>query len=210
VLAVWASALFFKGMPNQPQRRARVYSLHHRDYPAGYQEQWFRVVERHDPDVPLPPGHIWLETGGGVRQVPASHFEMVERSKPLILIVDDDPSIRRTLQIALTQAGYDVRQAEDGEEARRLWHQTGPDLILTDIHMPRKSGLLLLEELQAHESPTPVIAMTDGGPTANLNLLGLAKLLGSVLTVAKPFSLDQMVRIVKQELGGYAEGSTTE
>jgi CheY-like chemotaxis protein len=62
--------------------------------------------------------------------------------------VDDDPSIRRTLQIALSNAGYEVLQAQDGEEAIRLWHETGPDLILTDIHMPRKSGLLLIEELQ--------------------------------------------------------------
>jgi hypothetical protein len=43
--------------------------------------------------------------------------------------------------------------------------------------------------------------MTDGGPASNLNLLGLAELLGAVRTIAKPFTLDEMVQAVSQELG---------
>jgi CheY-like chemotaxis protein len=125
---------------------------------------------------------------------------IAERAKRLILVVDDDSVIRRTLQVALNNAGYDVLQASDGEEATRLWQDSGPDLILTDIHMPRKSGLLLIEDLQTHGSSTPVIAMTDGGPSGNLNLLGVAKLLGSVRAVPKPYSLDEMLQAVNQEL----------
>jgi CheY-like chemotaxis protein len=184
----------------EPQRRARVRPEHHRAYPASYEGQWFRVVERHDPDVPATPDRIWLELTGGAQAVPAAHFEIAERIKRLILVVDDDPNIRRTLQIGLSKAGYEVLQAQDGEEATRLWHETGPDLILTDIHMPKKSGLLLLQDLQAYGSSTPVIAMTDGGPAGNLNLLSVAKLLGSVRTMPKPYSLDQMVKAVAQEL----------
>lgn len=143
---------------------------------------------------------MWVEMAGRAEQVQAAHFEIAARTKRLILVVDDDPVIRRTLYIALTNAGYDVLQAQDGEEATRLWLETGPDLILTDIHMPRKSGLLLIQDLQAHGSSTPVIAMTDGGPTANRKLLGVAKLLGSVRTMPKPYSLDEMVKAVQQEL----------
>jgi CheY-like chemotaxis protein len=185
---------------NEPQRWARIRPEHHRDYPAGYQEQWFRVVEGHDPDVPAMPGSIWLDLAGKAQRVQAAHFEIVERSKRRILVVDDDASIRQTLQIALSNAGYEVLLARDGNEATRLWHETGPDLVIADIHMPKKSGLLLMQDLQAHTSSTLIIAMTDGGPASQFNLLGLAELLGAVRTIAKPFTLDQMVKAVDQEL----------
>ncbi|HEY3116793.1 MAG TPA: response regulator [Chloroflexota bacterium] len=146
------------------------------------------------------PGYIWLDLAGSAQSVPATHFEILERTKQRILVVDDDPGVRQTLEIALSKAGYEVAQARDGEEATRLWHETGPDLVIADIHMPRKSGLLLIQDLQAQRSSTPVIAMTDGGPARNLKLLGLAELLGSVRTVAKPFTLEQMVKAVNQEL----------
>jgi DNA-binding response OmpR family regulator len=165
-----------------------------------YYGQWFRVVERHDPDVPSIPGNVWLDVAGGAQRVPAAHFEIVERSKRRILVVDDDHSIRQTLQIALGNAGYEVLQAGDGEEATRLWHETGPDLVIADIHMPKKSGLLLIQDLRANSASTPVIAMTDGGPASQFNLLGLAELLGAVRTIPKPFTLDAMVKAVNEEL----------
>jgi CheY-like chemotaxis protein len=185
---------------NEPQRWARILPEHHRDYPVTYQEQWFRVVERHDPDVPLEPGYIWLDLAGGAQRVWGQHFEIAERSKQRILVVDDDPGIRKTLHIALTNAGYEVLQARDGDEGTRLWHETGPDLVIADIHMPQKSGLLLIQDLQTHGAPTPIIAMTDGGPATQFNLLGLAELLGAVRTIPKPFTLEEMVKAVDQEL----------
>lgn len=185
---------------SQSQRWARLRPEQHREYPAVYHHVWFRVLQRHDPDVPVSPDHIWLDLAGAPQRVLAAHFELVERSKRRILLVDDDASIRKALQIALGNAGYEVLQAGDGEEATRLWREMGPDLIVTDIHMPRKSGLLLMQELQEHNSATRVIAMTDGGPSGQLNLLGLAGLLGAVRTMPKPFSLEEMLKTVEQEL----------
>jgi CheY-like chemotaxis protein len=181
-------------------RHARIRPEHHRAYPSLYHGQWFPVVERHDPDIPITPGHIWVDLAGKVQQVEAAHFEIVERTKPRVLVVDDVAAIRQTLHIALNKAGFEVLQAGDGEEASRLWRDKGPDLVITDIHMPRKSGLLLIQELQAQSPSTPVIAMTDGGPTLNLSLLGLAEMLGSVRTVAKPFTLDEMVKLAQDSL----------
>jgi CheY-like chemotaxis protein len=185
---------------NEPQRRARLRPEHHRGYPVNYVGQWFRVVERHDPDVPATPDHIWLDLPGEAKRVPAAHFEVTQRTKQLILVVDDDAGIRGSLQIALSNAGYDVLQARDGEEATRLWNESGPDLIVTDIHMPKKSGLLFIQELQTHGSSTPIIAMTDGGPAGNFNLLRIAQMMGQVRSMAKPFMLYDMVKAVNQEL----------
>jgi CheY-like chemotaxis protein len=185
---------------HEPQRWARLRPEDHGHYPVIYQGQWFRLLQRHDPDVPVMPGSIWLDLAGQAERVSAEHFEVVERAKPRILIVDDDQGIRQTLLIALNNAGYEVLQARDGEEATRIWQEKGPDLVIADIHMPRKSGLLLIQEIQAHNSSTRVIAMTDGGPTRQFNLLGLAGMLGATRTIAKPFSLDEMVKGVNQEL----------
>jgi CheY-like chemotaxis protein len=179
--------------------RLRPEQRHH--YPVTYQAQWFRVVEGDHPDIPALPGQIWIDRAGAAQQVPAAHFDIEQRTRKQILVVDDDPSIRQTLQIALSNAGYEVFQARDGEEATRLWHEKGPDLIIADIHMPRRSGLLLIQDLQTHRSSTSVIAMTDGGPARNFKLLGLAELLGSVRTVAKPFTLEGMITVVNEELG---------
>jgi DNA-binding response OmpR family regulator len=93
-----------------------------------------------------------------------------------------------------------VLQARDGDEATRLWHEAGPDLVIADIHMPKKSGLLLIQDLQAHSSSTRVIVMTDGGPARKFNLLGLAEVLGAARTITKPFTLDEMMEAVNQEL----------
>jgi two-component system chemotaxis response regulator CheY len=120
--------------------------------------------------------------------------------KRRILVADDDPGIRRTLQIGLEKAGYEVIEARDGEEATRLWREDGVDLIIADIYMPNKSGLQLIMDLRAHNSTIPVIAMSDGGRIQNLNPLIYSEVLGSVRTIGKPFSLEDMVAMVKQEL----------
>lgn len=123
-------------------------------------------------------------------------------TKQRILVVDDDPSIRRTLQTGLSKAGYEVFEAQDGEEASRLLSDTGADLVIADIYMPKKSGLEVIMELRDRSASTPVIAMTDGGRTKNFNPLSYSEVLGGVRTIAKPFTLDEMLALVKQELEG--------
>ena len=119
-----------------------------------------------------------------------------------ILVIDDDPSIRQTLGIALTKAGYKVLQARDGAEGTHLWREQGADLVITDLHMPDKNGLEVIMTLRAHSPSTPIIAMSDGGRTKQIGLLGDAKLLGAVRTIVKPFKLGEMLIAVKQELEG--------
>jgi DNA-binding NtrC family response regulator len=120
-------------------------------------------------------------------------------TKRRILVIDDDASIRQTLEIALTKVGYEVLQARDGEEALRVWRDSGADLVIVDIWMPKKGGLQVVRELQAHSPSTPVIAMTDGGRSRNFNPLSYSKILGAVQTIAKPFALEGMLAMVKQE-----------
>lgn len=117
-----------------------------------------------------------------------------------IMIVDDDPGIRRALQLLLSKAGYRVTQASDGLEALRLWRDHGGDLVITDLHMPEKNGIETIVELLTHTPGVPIIAMSGGGQTRRLDLLGNATMLGAVLTIEKPFTLAEMLALVKRAL----------
>jgi DNA-binding NtrC family response regulator len=121
---------------------------------------------------------------------------------PRILVVDDDAGIRRTLHILLSRAGYRVSQARDGMEALRLWRDTGADLVITDLHMPEKDGIEMIIELMSHSPSVRIIAMSGGGQTRRLDLLGDATLLGAVHTIEKPFTLSEMMNTVRQALAG--------
>jgi DNA-binding NtrC family response regulator len=117
-----------------------------------------------------------------------------------ILVVDDDASIRRTLTILLRKMGYEVTQASDGSEAIRLWRERGGDLVITDLHMPEKDGFETIVELLSHTPGMRIIAMSGGGQTKRLDLLGNVALLGSVLTIEKPFTLAEMMTMVGRAL----------
>ena len=117
-----------------------------------------------------------------------------------ILVVDDDASIRRTLTILLSKAGYEVTQASDGSEAVPLWRDRGGDLVITDLHMPEKDGIETIIELLSHTPGIRIIAMSGGGQTKRLDLLGNVALLGSVLTIEKPFTLAEMLTVVNRAL----------
>lgn len=127
---------------------------------------------------------------------------MAAASAQRIMVVDDDASIRRTLQLLLTRAGFEVIQASDGSEAVRLWRDHGGDLVITDLHMPEKDGIETILELLSHTPGIRIIAMSGGGQTKRLDLLGNVGLLqGSVLTIEKPFTLAEMMSVVSRALG---------
>src|SRR4051812_43274594 len=117
-----------------------------------------------------------------------------------ILIVDDDPSIRRTLEALLKRAGHQVMLACDGSEAVRLWRDHGGDLVITDLHMPEKDRIQTIIELLSHSPGARIIAMSGGGQTKRLDLLGNASMLGAVLTIEKPFTIDEMMAVVGRAL----------
>lgn|SRR5215208_164668 len=118
-----------------------------------------------------------------------------------IMVVDDDAGIRRSLHTLLSRAGYQVVQASDGSEAMRLWRDRSADLVITDLHMPEKDGIQTIIELLTYSPGARIIAMSGGGQTKRLDLLGNLTLLGTVLTIEKPFTLGEMMAVVSRALG---------
>src|SRR5260370_38604796 len=76
-----------------------------------------------------------------------------------ILVVDDEPSILRLLQEALTQWGYQVKCASSGTDAIEAVRGEMFDAVLTDIRMPELSGLELLKEIKRHDEPTEIVML---------------------------------------------------
>ena len=70
---------------------------------------------------------------------------------PQILIVDDEPSARRTLKALLLQEGYDLAFAASGQEALDRVEELAPDVILLDVMMPAMDGFAVCQRLKAHE-----------------------------------------------------------
>lgn len=117
--------------------------------------------------------------------------------KRIILVVEDDDSIRLTLREFLEFEGYRVETAEDGEHALTLLAtEPLPDLILTDLNMPKLDGWEFLERKNKDPllSKIPVIVIS-----ANPSL---KKLTGKMTAViSKPFNTDELIRAVRIAIG---------
>ena len=83
-----------------------------------------------------------------------------------VLVVDDDPAVRKSIDRVLSGSGYAVITAENGEEAMRKLNEEKYDLVYTDIRMPGMSGLEVAEQVKARRPWTPVVIITGYGTEA--------------------------------------------
>ena len=110
--------------------------------------------------------------------------------KGKILVVEDDPSILRGLQLNLSMEGYTVRSAMDGEAGLALARSEGPDLLLVDIMLPKVGGLDLIRALRESDRDTPILILSAKGQEAD-KVIGLQ--LGADDYIVKPFSLKELL-----------------
>jgi DNA-binding NtrC family response regulator len=117
-----------------------------------------------------------------------------------ILVVDDEAALADALRRTLKRSGHEVRVAASGLEGARRYREQAADLAIVDIHMPEMDGLELLVQFRTIAPGMPVIVMSGGVQTGGLNLLGDARLLGAFATLAKPFSIDELLGAVARAL----------
>jgi len=116
----------------------------------------------------------------------------------MILVIDDQEIIRVLLRSALEAAGYEVMEAANGREGLDLYRKKPVDLVITDILMPELNGLDMLMELTREFLDAKVIAISGAG--GERNVLDVAKLLGARQTFPKPFSIPDLLSVVRYEL----------
>jgi CheY-like chemotaxis protein len=110
-----------------------------------------------------------------------------------ILLIDDDPLVRRTIERILQKNGYQVHLAADGLEGLRTFRTLQPDLVITDLIMPVKEGLDTIRLLRTWSPEAKIIAISGGGRVANADLLLEAAVLGASMVIAKPFEPDELL-----------------
>jgi DNA-binding response OmpR family regulator len=118
-----------------------------------------------------------------------------------ILVIDDDPDVRRSLCKILRRAGYEVVEAVDGAAGVELQHREPADVIITDIFMPGLDGLQTIRQLKKEGSGVKVIAISGGDRTGTVDLKEHAQLMGAFKVLAKPFEMRDVLAAVKEALG---------
>jgi two-component system response regulator HydG len=114
-----------------------------------------------------------------------------------LLVADDDPAVRQSLERALAREGYTVVLAPDGQAALDRLRQGGVDLLLSDLRMPGLTGLELLREVKAAVPDVDVILLTAFG-TVEEAVMAMKD--GAVDFLTKPFQRAQLIRVIRKAL----------
>jgi two-component system chemotaxis response regulator CheY len=119
-----------------------------------------------------------------------------------ILVIDDDAIVRMTVEHILRDAGYEVLIAENGLRGMAVFRSEQPDLVITDILMPEQEGIQTIAEMRKAKPDAKIIAISGGGHGGKVDFLSMARALGAMDVVPKPFDLDQLLAIVENCLAG--------
>ncbi|MCU0662755.1 MAG: response regulator [Myxococcota bacterium] len=120
-----------------------------------------------------------------------------------ILIVEDDSQVRSMLCRTFKYEGFIVEEAENGRVALEVCARLPVDIVITDIFMPEKAGLRLIQDLRAQPDTASIkiIAISGGSALAPQNYLDVARKFGAVRTFSKPVDRTELVNAVRELLG---------
>jgi len=116
-----------------------------------------------------------------------------------IMTVDDSPSMRMLLKAALTDLGYKVLEAEDGVQALERLDGATPDLLITDINMPRLDGFGLIEKVREQDlhRNLPILVLTTESSDEKKQR---ARSAGATGWIVKPFHPDKLAAAIRRVL----------
>ena len=114
-----------------------------------------------------------------------------------ILVIDDDNATCNVVKTALCRAGHDAACASGEAQVTSLLKRLKFDLVITDMIMPDFDGIKVIEAVKRHQPGVAIMAMSGGGSCVTRELcLQLAKHAGGIVSLAKPFHLDELLDAV--------------
>lgn len=113
-----------------------------------------------------------------------------------ILLVDDDPMLRKVLQATLEAQGYDIVGVDDGKAALKIFSPQKFDIVITDVVMPEMDGLEFILRLRKDHTSVPILALSGGGRSRNMEVLEHAGTFGATAVLPKPFLPEQLVQLI--------------
>ncbi len=114
-----------------------------------------------------------------------------------ILLVEDEDLLRESLVLALKGAGHSVTDVANGQKALQEFEKTPFDIVVTDVLMPVTDGLELTRLLRKTRQDVYIIAISGGGRTRNMDMLGYAKSFGADAILAKPFLPKDLLALIE-------------
>ena len=117
-----------------------------------------------------------------------------------ILVVDDEAFMLDFVRRILEPAGYRVVTAKSAATGRAAFRAERPDLVITDLIMPEKDGLELIQELRREDPDACILAISGGGRSQYINALDAAKAFGARETLRKPFLPNVLLEAVARAL----------
>ncbi len=121
-----------------------------------------------------------------------------------VLVVDDEPSIRKLVNLSLTKAGYEVVEAQDGEQAIKVLNSDDNplmvDTILCDIRMPKVNGIEAIAYFRTQYPTVPVVVMT-GYPDVDLAVSLMRQ--GVLDYLVKPVSKDELLTVISKSVDNH-------
>jgi CheY-like chemotaxis protein len=117
-----------------------------------------------------------------------------------ILLIDDDADARAVTRLMLETAGVAVVEAEDGAAGIRAFRAAGADLVLCDLFMPGVDGIEVIRELCREFPAVKIVAMSAGGFAGRVDLLAVARRVGAVEVLHKPFTQQALLEAVGRSL----------
>ena len=122
--------------------------------------------------------------------------KIVMHTRPHILVVDDEPQITRVLRTSLSAQGYEIRAAGDGEAALEIAKDFAPDLVITDLVMPRMNGIELCRQLRKVSQVPILVLSVRGEERSKVEALDS----GADDYITKPFSTGELLARIRAAL----------
>ncbi|MDR3490893.1 MAG: response regulator [Gammaproteobacteria bacterium] len=113
-----------------------------------------------------------------------------------ILLVEDDDLVRDMLIQVLMRAHHQVESARNGDEATEILKKIHPDIMITDIIMPKKSGITLISEVRQMHPHMEIIAISGGGRLDPIGYLDLSESLGASVSFEKPIDKSALLMAI--------------
>ena len=115
-----------------------------------------------------------------------------------ILIIEDDTDVRALIQRLLEREGFDVMVAEDGVAGMEAFVEGAPDMVITDLYMPRMKGIEAIKKIRDIDADTKILAISGGGRYSPTTHLSRAMGAGATETLTKPFDPEDLLSAVNR------------
>ena len=170
---------------------------------TGSAEELSSAIKRERASTPPPVREPF--TGESTYVGPSATPPPSQRARPRVLVVDDEPGIRRILRQSLSQRGWEIIDAEGGVEAFRHIKVKEPDAILLDAMLPDVHGFEVCKRLKSSQryAHIPIVVMTSVYKGWRM-AADLKESYGVAATIEKPFDIAHLVRVIEAALAGRA------